>query len=60
MNHLPLCVLQVENPAHSDLVHLRTMLVRTHMQDLKEKTHDSLYEQYRISHMNMRKPSTGF
>ncbi|XP_048103381.1 septin-4-like [Alosa alosa] len=56
----PWGMVEVENPAHSDLVHLRTMLVRTHMQDLKEKTHENLYEQYRISHMPMRKPSMPF
>ncbi|XP_063052317.1 septin-4-like [Engraulis encrasicolus] len=47
----PWGMVEVENPAHSDLVHLRSMLVRTHMQDLKEKTNDQLYEQYRISCM---------
>ncbi|XP_062402378.1 septin-4-like [Sardina pilchardus] len=56
----PWGVVEVENPAHSDLVHLRTMLVRTHMQDLKEKTQESLYEQYRIGRMQTRTPSAVF
>ncbi|XP_042559785.1 septin-1-like [Clupea harengus] len=56
----PWGVVEVENPDHSDLVHLRTMLVRTHMQDLREKTHDNLYEQFRLSRMNMRSTSVVF
>uniref|UniRef100_A0A6I8P6W4 Septin 4 n=1 Tax=Ornithorhynchus anatinus TaxID=9258 RepID=A0A6I8P6W4_ORNAN len=37
----------VENPAHCDFVKLRTMLVRTHMQDLKDVTRETHYENYR-------------
>ncbi|ROL50816.1 Septin-4 [Anabarilius grahami] len=40
---------RVENPSHSDFVHLRNMLIRTHMQDLKHTTHYVLYENYRIN-----------
>ncbi|XP_023824694.1 septin-4-like [Salvelinus sp. IW2-2015] len=43
----PWGVVEVENPYHSDFVHLRNMLVRTHMQDLKDMTHDTHYESYR-------------
>uniref|UniRef100_A0AAY5KKJ1 Septin-type G domain-containing protein n=1 Tax=Esox lucius TaxID=8010 RepID=A0AAY5KKJ1_ESOLU len=43
----PWGVVEVENPDHSDFVHLRNMLVRTHMQDLKDMTHDTHYERYR-------------
>ncbi|MCI4386346.1 hypothetical protein PGIGA_G00061420 [Pangasianodon gigas] len=43
----PWGVVEVENPAHCDFVHLRSMLVRTHMQDLKDMTEDTLYEIYR-------------
>jgi len=39
----------VENPSHSDFVHLRNMLIRTNMQDLKHTTHYVLYENYRIN-----------
>ncbi|KAM9098035.1 septin-1 isoform 1-T1 [Sarcophilus harrisii] len=38
---------EVENPHHCDFVNLRRMLVQTHLQDLKEVTHDLLYEGYR-------------
>ena len=37
----------VENQAHCDFVKLRTMLIRTHMNDLKEVTCDVHYENYR-------------
>lgn len=37
----------VENPAHCDFVKLRNMLVRTHMQDLKDVTRETHYENYR-------------
>lgn len=37
----------VESPAHSDFLLLRNMLVRTHMQDLKDVTRETHYENYR-------------
>lgn len=37
----------VEDPVHSDFLLLRNMLVRTHMQDLKEVTQETHYENYR-------------
>lgn len=37
----------MENPGHCDFVKLRTMLVRTHMQDLKDVTRETHYENYR-------------
>lgn len=37
----------VENPQHSDFIKLRTMLISTHMQDLKDTTQDVHYENYR-------------
>lgn len=37
----------VENPSHCDFVKLRTMLIRTHMHDLKDITSDCHYESYR-------------
>uniref|UniRef100_I3JZN9 Septin 5b n=1 Tax=Oreochromis niloticus TaxID=8128 RepID=I3JZN9_ORENI len=39
--------LRVENPSHCDFVKLRTMLIRTHMHDLKDITSDCHYENYR-------------
>ncbi|XP_007260783.3 septin-5 isoform X1 [Astyanax mexicanus] len=47
----PWGVVEVENPAHCDFVHLRNMLVRTHMQDLKDTTDYLLYENYRMQLM---------
>ncbi|KAG7321266.1 hypothetical protein KOW79_015681 [Hemibagrus wyckioides] len=43
----PWGVVEVENPAHSDFLKLRNMLVRTHMQDLKDVTQETHYENYR-------------
>ncbi|XP_068600757.1 septin 4a isoform X2 [Brachionichthys hirsutus] len=43
----PWGVVEVEDPAHSDFLLLRNMLVRTHMQDLKEVTQELQYENYR-------------
>jgi len=37
----------VENSDHSDFLLLRNMLVRTHMQDLKDVTGETHYENYR-------------
>ncbi|RZF33008.1 hypothetical protein LSTR_LSTR006262 [Laodelphax striatellus] len=38
---------QVENEAHCDFVKLREMLIRTNMEDMREKTHCRHYELYR-------------
>ncbi|KAM8834925.1 septin-5-like [Synchiropus picturatus] len=43
----PWGVVEVESPAHSDFLLLRDMLVRTHMQDLKDVTRETHYENYR-------------
>ncbi|XP_029029905.1 septin-5-like isoform X2 [Betta splendens] len=43
----PWGVVEVENPSHSDFLLLRNMLVRTHMQDLKDVTRETHYENYR-------------
>ncbi|XP_072445565.1 septin-5-like isoform X3 [Chiloscyllium punctatum] len=43
----PWGIVEVENPAHCDFVRLRNMLIRTHMQDLKDVTRDVHYENYR-------------
>lgn len=39
--------ISVENPMHSDFIKLRTMLISTHMQDLKDVTEDVHYENFR-------------
>ncbi|XP_037386837.1 septin 4b isoform X2 [Pygocentrus nattereri] len=43
----PWGIVEVENSAHCDFVKLRNMLVRTHMQDLKDVTRETHYENYR-------------
>lgn len=43
----PWGVAEVENVDHCDFVALRNMLIRTHMQDLKDMTNDIHYENYR-------------
>lgn len=43
----PWGVIEVENENHCDFMKLRQMLIRTHMEDLKEYTNDVLYENYR-------------
>ena len=43
----PWGMVEVDNPAHCDFSSLRQVLLMTHLQDLKEITHDLLYEQYR-------------
>ena len=46
-NPLTLCYPSVENPDHCDFISLRNLLIRTHMQDLKDVTNNVLYENYR-------------
>ncbi|XP_065055361.1 septin-2-like isoform X1 [Rhopilema esculentum] len=43
----PWGVVDVENPNHCDFMMLRNMLIRTHMQDLKDVTNDIHYENFR-------------
>ncbi|KAF2882060.1 hypothetical protein ILUMI_24108 [Ignelater luminosus] len=43
----PWGVVDIENPKHSDFIKLRTMLISTHMQDLKDVTEDVHYENFR-------------
>ena len=39
--------MQVENEQHCDFVKLREMLIRTNMEDMREKIHTKHYELYR-------------
>ncbi|ESO92812.1 hypothetical protein LOTGIDRAFT_120130 [Lottia gigantea] len=43
----PWGVVEVENLEHNDFIALRNMLIRTHMQDLKDVTNNVHYENYR-------------
>lgn len=42
-----LSFVSVDNEAHCDFVKLREMLIRTNMEDMREKTHTRHYELYR-------------
>ncbi|TPX37616.1 hypothetical protein SmJEL517_g00756 [Synchytrium microbalum] len=43
----PWGIIEVDNEDHCDFVKLRQMLVRTHMEELREFTDEMLYENYR-------------
>ncbi|WAQ86986.1 hypothetical protein PtA15_7A715 [Puccinia triticina] len=43
----PWGIVEIDNPAHTDFAKLRDALLATHLTDLKEITHDFLYENYR-------------
>ncbi|KAJ3132753.1 hypothetical protein HK100_004988 [Physocladia obscura] len=43
----PWGIIEVDNEEHCDFVKLRQMLIRTHMEELKEFTNEVLYESYR-------------
>jgi len=43
----PWGIVDIENPDHCDFSMLRNMLIRTHMQDLKDVTNDIHYENFR-------------
>lgn len=48
----PWGIVEVDNPAHSDFLAIRSALLRTHLCDLKEITHDFLYENYRTEKLS--------
>lgn len=48
----PWGVVEVDNPQHSDFAKLRSALLSSHLQDLKEITHDFLYENYRTEKLS--------
>ncbi|KAJ7305724.1 hypothetical protein JRQ81_010090 [Phrynocephalus forsythii] len=45
-------IIEVENPAHSEFPLLRDLLIRSHLQDLKDITHSVHYERYRVRRLN--------
>lgn len=45
---------EVDNPKHSDFSRLRSALLSTHLTDLKEITHDFLYENYRTEKVSLK------
>ncbi|EST09475.1 Cell division protein GTP binding [Kalmanozyma brasiliensis GHG001] len=48
----PWGIVEVDNPQHSDFARLRSALLNTHLTDLKEITHDFLYENYRTEKLS--------
>ncbi|KAI4872698.1 hypothetical protein NFI96_029827 [Prochilodus magdalenae] len=45
-------IVEVENPNHCEFSLLRDFLIRSHLQDLKEVTHNIHYETYRAKRLN--------
>ncbi|XP_027695393.1 septin-12 [Vombatus ursinus] len=45
-------IIEVENMAHCEFPLLRDLLIRSHMQDLKDITHNVHYENYRVHRLN--------
>jgi len=48
----PWGIVEVDNPQHSDFSRLRSALFLSHLTDLKEITHDFLYENYRTEKLS--------
>lgn len=48
----PWGVVEVDNPKHSDFLAIRSALLHSHLADLKEITHDFLYENYRTEKLS--------
>lgn len=48
----PWGIVEVDNPKHCDFAKLRYILLSSHLQDLKEITHDILYEQFRTERLS--------
>ncbi|XP_007906385.2 neuronal-specific septin-3 isoform X1 [Callorhinchus milii] len=45
-------IIEVENSAHCEFANLRDLLIRSHLQDLKDVTHKIHYEAYRVRRLN--------
>ncbi|XP_064178801.1 neuronal-specific septin-3-like isoform X3 [Anguilla rostrata] len=45
-------IIEVENVAHCEFANLRDLLIRSHLQDLKDVTHNIHYEIYRVRRLN--------
>lgn len=52
----PWGLVDIENPDHSDFVALRSAILGSHMADLKDLTHDFLYETYRTEKLSKNIP----
>uniref|UniRef100_A0A3B3B9D2 Neuronal-specific septin-3-like n=2 Tax=Oryzias melastigma TaxID=30732 RepID=A0A3B3B9D2_ORYME len=45
-------IIEVENVAHCEFANLRDLLIRSHLQDLKDVAHNVHYETYRVRRLN--------
>lgn len=48
----PWGLVEIDNPRHCDFLALRSALLHSHLADLKEITHDFLYENYRTEKLS--------
>lgn len=59
----PWGIIEVENEEHCDFVKLRQLLIRSHLEELREKTANVLYENYRtdkLSGMGIKQDTSVF
>jgi cell division control protein 11 len=48
----PWGIVEIDDPRHSDFLAIRSALLHSHLADLKEITHDFLYENYRTEKLS--------
>jgi cell division control protein 11 len=48
----PWGIVEIDNPIHSDFLVIRNVLLHSHLTDLKQITHDFLYENYRTEKLS--------
>ena len=48
----PWGIVEIDNPRHSDFLAIRGVLLQSHLADLKQITHDFLYESYRTEKLS--------
>lgn len=53
-------IIEVENVAHCEFANLRDLLIRSHLQDLKDVTHHVHYETYRVQRLTEGPPGTPY
>ncbi|CEP64120.1 septin CDC3 LALA0_S10e02850g [Lachancea lanzarotensis] len=59
----PWGVIEVDNAAHSDFVHLRDLLIKVYLMELRRKTENVLYERYRsekLGFLNIKQDNSVF
>lgn len=52
-------IIEVENVAHCEFANLRDLLIRSHLQDLKDVTHNIHYETYRVQRLSQSNMNFG-